>query len=988
MLKQTPNKKQKEAITHPPAPLMILAGAGTGKTFTLESRIIYMIKKFDVSPNHILGITYTEKGANELKGRIIKQIGRKGERLTINTFHSFCFKILKEHKPEYTMQLLEESDTIHLFLERFDELGPFKSDEFAMDPHNAIVSSFIPFFNRMRDELIEISDQKIKSEDNNSNEEIQNQLIDLKRIYPIFQKWKQKINAIDYGDMILSCYELLKSNKKILSLVQSKYQNVIIDEFQDNNFALNEIINLIVGKRNHLTVVGDDDQVIYSFRGANMFNIREFQNKYKKHSKFKFVTLEKNYRSNQAILDLANSSIINNRERIDKTLKSYLDSNNQKPIRFWGETKDQLQFLVKEIKNLQNRRVPLTDIAILCRTHNQCSQIKYSLQKSGIVTQPQFDSFFQIKQIRDIVSWSQVIANGVHMDSALFRLISEKCGEEATHGIFSKFDSKNLKSRFDLISEDKILLEQNIELSNLINEIFVFKKLLPKMSASEMIWEIVEKTNILAPITSNYTLDNQFILLNVGNLLQRSQNFTKRNKNKSSLYSFNKYLETIIRTKGIPSLKPDQSRKRNGLFINTIHGVKGGEFPIVFLPFLRSSSFPLSFRKQKIINKPPDKWLKYLQNTDLSDKEHHLQEERRLFYVAITRAKEKLYLLTPKKATSKLVKELPDHLIRDQNMNFSDDKKIRTYSNLRVKYENLLQNALSQEMYDEVITLSKALSAIKKHENGEKLSLGDQNWEIDLEKDLKIPFQPDIPETIFLSASAIETYRTCPLKFRFLKIDGLPQNAKKPQLIFGNIIHKVLQRFHEPNKEISSNRIIKLLNEEWKKDDFDYKVREQKFKEQGIEILKKYVKNIIKNIPRVIKTEEQFSFNIGPITIKGAIDRIDKIGGGIEIIDYKTSKTPSSAKNSLQLAIYSMYLEQLVESDLGGIPLKSSFYFLRNTEDPIKSHSFTKDQIAKSKEVIIDVAAGIRNKKFDSKTGKHCDWCDFKALACPAWEKT
>ena len=986
-MKQSPNSKQKEAITHPPGPLMILAGAGTGKTFTLESRIIHMIKKFDVSPNHILGITYTEKGANELKSRIIKKIGNRGESLTINTFHSFCFKILKEYSTESSMQLLEESEAIHLFLEKFDELGPFKSDEFAMDPHNAIASSFIPFFNRMRDELIEISDHEIKSFSTDNSEEIRNQLIDLKRIYPIFQKWKKEINAIDYGDMILSCYELLKSNNKILTLVQNKYRNVIIDEFQDNNFALNEIINLIVGKRNHITVVGDDDQVIYSFRGANMFNIKEFQDKYKKHDQFKFVTLEKNYRSNQAILDLANSSITNNIERMNKKLKSQLDFDNKKPIRFWGEKKEQTQFLVNEIKSLQSEGVSLADIAVLCRTHNQCSKINYSLQKSGIITQPQFSPFFEIKQIRDIISWSQIVANGIHMDSALFRLISKKCGEKDACEIFSKFDIKDLRPRFDLISKDKILLKQNIELSKLVNQIFNFKKLVLKMSASEMIWEIVEKTNILTSIGKSYTLENRFILINVGHLLKRSQNFAKRNKSKYSLYSFNKYMESIMKTRGIRSIRPDQSRKRNGVFVNTVHGVKGGEFPIVFLPFLRSSSFPLSFRKQKIINKPPDDWLKYIQATDLTDKEHHLQEERRLFYVAITRAKEQLYLLTPKKATSKLVKELPDHLIEDQNMNIPSDKKNQTYSNLRVKYENLIQNALTEENYNEVINMSKALKAIKKHENGEKLNLGNQNWEKILIKELKKPYKPDVPEIIFLSASAIETYKMCPLKFRFSRIDKLPQNAKKPQLIFGNIIHKVLQRFHEPNKEITSNRIIRLLNEEWKKDDFDYRVREEKFKEQGIKILKKYVENITKNIPEVIKTEENFSFDIGPITIRGAIDRIDKNIEGIEIIDYKTSKTPSSAKNSLQLAIYSMYLEQLEDPDLGGIPLKSSFYFLRNTDDPIKSHTFTKDQIAESKEIIIDVAAGIRSKHFDPNTGKHCDWCDYKALACPAWEK-
>ena len=164
-------------------------------------------------------------------------------------------------------------------------------------------------------------------------------------------------------------------------------------------------------------------------------------------------------------------------------------------------------------------------------------------------------------------------------------------------------------------------------------------------------------------------------------------------------------------------------------------------------------------------------------------------------------------------------------------------------------------------------------------------------------------------------------------------------------------------------------------------------VREEKFKEQGIDILTRYQGIVSIDPPDVLKTEEKFSFDIGPITIRGAIDRIDNTPDGITILDYKTIKTPTSANSNLQLAVYSMYLEQLDDNKIGGLPLSASLYFLREEEKPLRSHSFTSDQIGETKEKIIEVAAGIKRKEFHANTGKHCDWCDYKNLACPAWEQ-
>ena len=290
------NPKQLEAIKHPLAPLMIIAGAGTGKTFTLENRIVYMIQKYNVDPKNILTITYTEKAANELKFRLLNKVGQKVHPMFIGTFHSFCYKLMKDFFTNNATAsiLIDQSEAVHMLLERYDDFYPLLSDEFSLNPKAAVIESFIPFFNRIRDELIDIKtiDYENLEKFYENNQELFFQLKDLLRIYPIFQKWKKENNFIDYNDMIKDAYNSLKNDKAVLNDVRNKFKHIIIDEFQDNNYALNEIARLISGKNESITVVGDDDQVIYSFRGANAFNISTFENTYKSNNQYKTITLE------------------------------------------------------------------------------------------------------------------------------------------------------------------------------------------------------------------------------------------------------------------------------------------------------------------------------------------------------------------------------------------------------------------------------------------------------------------------------------------------------------------------------------------------------------------------------------------------------------------------------------------------------------------------------------------------------------------------
>ena len=980
------NPKQLEAIKHPLAPLMIIAGAGTGKTFTLENRIVYMIQKYNVDPKNILTITYTEKAANELKFRLLNKVGQKVHPMFIGTFHSFCYKLMKDffRNNATASILIDQSEAVHMLLERYDDFYPLLSDEFSLNPKAAVIESFIPFFNRIRDELIDIKtiDYENLEKFYENNQELFFQLKDLLRIYPIFQKWKKENNFIDYNDMIKDAYNSLKNDKAVLNDVRNKFKHIIIDEFQDNNYALNEIARLISGKNESITVVGDDDQVIYSFRGANAFNISTFENTYKSNNQYKTITLETNYRSSQPILDLANHSIKNNKERKEKSLWSNSTLSEIKPVLFNGEKNDQITFISDKINQLK-KDFSYKEMAILCRTHQQSIQIIDHLNSLGIPNRSSKRNLFNIAQVKDLLAWIQLIAKGKYYEIALFRILKNKSGYENAHIFFNKSWEEN---KSGLISETKKTDKTSKFINEITSIIEYFKRIAHKRSAGEIVWELCEKLKILKNKSRRYLLQDQYEILNISSIISNAQKFSNNTNNKKNdnIFRFNRFLEDIMTSGGLPSLEPAINKDYDAVTINTVHGVKGGEFEIVFLPFQRSASFPLNFKSEKKIKNPPDILLNYENYTDLSPKEHHYQEERRLFYVAITRAKNLLYILAPTKATSKFVKELPEEIMDKKTTNNQEDKHILR-SELKIKYSKMMQDALSENQYAIIKELANILSIIDKYENNENYVLDNSELHQQLKSDLKTTFTPDIPNQISLSASAIETYLACPLKYRMSKIDKIPQTSSKPELVFGNIIHKVLQRFHEKDKNLNEQRALRLLNEEWQSGMFEYKIREEKFKTQGIEMLTHYVKNISKSPPNVIATELNFTFQLNDITIAGTIDRLDK-EDGIVITDYKTSKSSTKAKTSLQLAIYSLFLEQTEDLVLRGIPEISKLYFLRDFEDPIKEHAFSIDELRDTEQKIIEVSKGIRKKDFNPKKGNHCNWCDYKYLACPVWE--
>jgi DNA helicase-2/ATP-dependent DNA helicase PcrA len=980
----TANIAQSAAITHKLAPLMIIAGAGTGKTTTLLHRIYYLIEHYKLKPENILTITYTEKAADELKTRIVQNIGDTAKAMTISTFHAFCYNIVKENQypSNFVPILMEEGDAIYLFLQNFDDLGPFESRLFVHDPIKSITKCFIPFINRLRDELIDPNEKPNPIlDEKNITDEIIIQLNDLKRIYPLFQKWKKEQNFVDFGDMILDCYNLLSSNNAILKQVQNQYKYIIIDEFQDNNYALNEVVNRIVGSSGQITVVGDEDQVVYSFRGASKYNVTAFRNKYKNLDNYAEISLEENFRSTQEILNVANNSISNAKNRKHKQLLAFDGKTGRKPHLFQSDNKNHPAIIADKIKELSNQYA-YKDMAVLCRTKNQVKSVAEYLSSENIPTRTYLINYFEIPEVKDLLAWCNIIAETEFQDSGLYRILSRLIDEKTANNIFRQFSKRDYTPRFELIQDI-----DNNEIRNITNQITQLREVNQKKNATEMVWEICVSSKILRPLLKNYEWQDQLALLNLGQFINRSTDFVARHQNDNSLRSFTNYMNVLQQSNGIQTTYPTDKFSSQTVLVNTIHGVKGGEFPIVFIPFNRSASFPLNFKKSELVERPPEKWLSYSTENQLTPKEQHIEEERRLFYVGITRAKVILYLFAPTKATSVYIKELNKDLLKVSNMKIdTTTDEPNAYSTLRNRYEKRLANALNQNQFSIANDLLLAVERIDQIENNVAIEWKNSEWESELKGHLEKPLEIEALEQLNLSASSIETYEQCPLKYRLSNIDKIPQVSSKPQLTFGNIIHRVLEQFHQPNSEQTQERMLKLLDNNWESLGFDYETQEADFKRQGIELLTKYYDYLTKYPVNVVELEFQFSFEIEDIIINGKIDRIDKGEIGYNVIDYKTSKNATKANKNIQLAIYSMYLQQEKQLEFGGLPESTALYFLRE-EDPLRTHKFTTKELIEMQENILEVGKNIRNQEFTPCKGFHCDWCDYKKLLCPEWEE-
>ena len=593
------NECQLEAVKCGDGPTLVIAGAGSGKTRVLTTRIVYLIKEKKVDPKNILAITFTNKAAEEMKLRVCSMLGSIGNIIQISTFHSFGLKIIKDNLEKFNLTkeftILDSDDSLQVIKKIMKD---YDIDSKIYNPKaikNRISSA--------KNEMMSPHDlEKFNVTD-----------MDEKTCF-VYDKYEHKLrsnNSLDFDDLLLLPIEVLKKDKEMLNKYQDRFKYILIDEYQDTNEVQYKLTKLLAEKYKNIYVVGDESQSIYSFRGSNYRNILNFERDYKN---AKTILLEQNYRSTKNILSAANDIIKNNREKKDKSLWTLNDEGNKVVIKRANDEIDEASYVANEIKKYVSTGTKLNDIAVLYRTNAQSRVMEEAMLNNNIPYKIVGSFYFyNRREIKDLISYLKLIYNNQD-DVALMRVINTPkrgIGDKTISNLVLKANDNNI-SLFEAIDSGKELAFKDL--------IIRMKAESEKLSLTELVEMVLEKSGLKTELLSEKSLESEVRLEN----LEEFKSITKSYEEKYGIISLGEFLEQI----SLVSDVADYKNIDDAVTLMTVHAAKGLEFKYVFVIGMEEGIFPHNNS--------------FSSNVDL-------EEERRLCYVAVTRAKEKLYLISAKR---------------------------------------------------------------------------------------------------------------------------------------------------------------------------------------------------------------------------------------------------------------------------------------------------------------------------------------------------
>lgn len=633
------NERQKEAVLATEGPVLVLAGAGSGKTTVLVNRIAYMISEKHIRPWNILAITFTNKAAREMKDRIERLLGDTAKDMWIGTFHSVCVRILRScidllgYRRDFV--IYDTADTKTVMKECLRELD--------IDEKSFPVRNVLSIISNAKNDLMDAAtfENVYKSDYRMSI---------IAKIYYRYQTKLRKNNAVDFDDIILNTVKILSENPDVLSKYQDKFQYILVDEYQDTNNSQYLLINLLAQANRNLCVVGDDDQSIYKFRGANIGNILNFEDDY---SDVQKITLDQNYRSTQNILDAANSVISNNKGRMGKSLWTSNGDGNKVFVYTGTNEYDEARYIARQIKKHFDEQGSFSDCAILYRTNAQSRVIEEMLMRESVPYKVLSGlRFYDRKEIKDIIAYLRVVYNP-NDDVSLARIINEpkrKIGN-ATLEKARNIAREKETSLYDVIShaddypEFKTAIKKLLSFSEIIQSLI---KLKDTVTIEDLTGRILNDTGYMPALVMEDTTESKTRIENLGEFISVITEFEKNEETGNTLGEF---LENISLVSDIDGYDENE----DSAVLMTIHSAKGLEFPIVFLSGLEEGLFP---------------GMRSMESDD------DIEEERRLCYVAITRAKEQLYITktisrtihgkTMPTTASRFFKEIPVEYLEDK----------------------------------------------------------------------------------------------------------------------------------------------------------------------------------------------------------------------------------------------------------------------------------------------------------------------------------
>jgi DNA helicase-2/ATP-dependent DNA helicase PcrA len=1015
------NQEQLKAVKHSDSPLLIVAGPGSGKTRVIIERILHLVNS-GIKPNEILCLTFTKKAAEEMSQRLENQDVTDVE---ISTFHSFAKTILEDNVLESGINIasgiIKRSAQLAWGLKNIDSFD-FQHVTIGNNAED-LIRAIIDGIRTFKDELIspetlkEYLDSKKSQELDEEEQDLIDRLSDLHRVYVKYQEFWNGKSVIDFNDIVVESINLLKSKPLIQKKLQNKYKHILVDEFQDNNFAQLEIVKLISNNGN-VTAVGDDDQSIFRFQGAYMKNFNDFE---KYFTNTKIINLDQNYRSTQNIVNLASSLVSNIEERQKKNLFSRNIEGEKIKVCTCSNENAEVDYVVKTIKELLGK--PITredstegtisygDIAILARSRKSGVKFVKSLKAHGLPADfVGSENLFATPIVKDVMAYLAVVNCPASAGREISRLLKNHGINEYNIAKINHYGeqisgSDNpgvdyvLKSLQEIASQDisqKREIEEFIELLDKLDEI-------SKYQPSDIIYKIIMSiSGLYKKSIADNTVENrinQILLKEIYNHALEYETLYPE----GDLTDFISYLNYLFR---FDLELPEELEIEDSILVTTIHQSKGKEFQIVFIVDAAKDKLPLRARTKKFYV-PKDLANGLVRDDD--EKTLHLLDEKRLLYVAMTRAKSHLYITYAQDYENRKTEAPPSQFLEE--LHFKKNPLIDCVSyqsktdvhlahgehleQLKQEHQAIAVNSIHQMNLNTAIQKIIDLAKIKHFEQFKSLDSFDpakilqfEAEESQIDSEL---YQKSIPlikkETFRLSPSKIQTFEDCPLQFKFQYVLKIP-TPSKTYFGMGTAIHTVAENLTKLQKEgtkPTEDLALEILEKQWDTSSYrNQRTKENQDKEKSKEMIRTYLEWEEKNPNKPVDVEPKFKIKLNDVTISGKIDRVEMTPNGeYEVIDFKTGyayKTKNTIKEDVQMNIYALGTEKLY----GKIPKKTSLFYIKSNK--IVPHFIEKDNLDKFTEKLSEKVEAIFNEEFDAKPDyQKCSRCDYASI-CDAKE--
>ena len=953
-------------------------------------KLAYLIKEKGYKPDEILALTFTEKASEEMKERVEDLIpGTTG--INISTFHSFCNEIISQNSLELGINtgktVVTDAYQQSFLLGQLDKLGleKFKVPRVPID----LAKIFQGAISRFKQENISLDKLEKYLDEQDDSDEI-GYLRDLAKAYRAYEGFKDEKGLVDFGDMQLFTLRLFERRPDILKSYQEKIKYVIVDEFQDTDFIQLKILFNIAPEGN-ITIVGDDDQSIYRFRGAYLTNVQEFHEFYEgKRLEPKHIVLNTNYRCSGNIQKVASNLIKNNPEREEKEIKTEKEEQEPVQITKYQNNWDQAIGIVNIIEEINEKGKAWDNISILFRRRVDALPFIEIMEKRQIPFEVIGSrEYFNLPIIRAILSYLKFFADPNRNQPSLGHILLRPI-----HGIhpgeikgLARYARDNKSTLWQAIQDIEKFHGETKHYSRFRKEMNRLFNIMGEKGIQSLVRSILFGRDFFKVEIEKKDSDNIRLLTKFLNL---TTDFYV-------IYPDATLNDFLIHLDALRSLGLEDDTKEPGLgkvHLMTIHGAKGKEFPVVFVPCLNKNRLPSRYQPYKI-NVPDTLSDGILSNE--SPAELHYQEERRLCYVALTRAQDFLFLsycdkYLPNKGTTPISRYLNE--IIDENEGFVhtemeslEDDATNVVEDVGDAVRDMIITSVERQDWQSAID---ALTARVIHEgdNVEILSIPkDLDFEDYKGKLNLLKSQPEIEHAkrAKYSPSALKMYDACPLKYYHSYVLGIPGEIK-PAFELGTTVHKVVENITwklQRGEEVIEEDIMNYLDSIWISSAYDSEEMEKQDREDAEEWIKMFITHQANKNSVIVGIEKWLDIDIEGRTIRGKVDRIDDAGDYIEVIDYKTSKQKTSRpelKKDFQMALYWLGVESMYEKPIGRV----GHWYLRMDKEWMVE--LTDEEIQTVKKRAIEIIEKIEAKEFTAIPGyQTCRYCDYNDLCDYRW---